>query len=231
MTISLRHMTYRLVTALLLLSLLASCAPPPTTKQSGNLTQDMRQLLTMLDKQGQELESVSRQLAELQDQQQKQAQEIDQLRRGSLTPAGTYQPGSMPRTPDTPTVQGQDDSSPTAVYLLAFGDYASGRYQSAVQGFETFLQRFPNNSYASNAQFWLADCYFNQQQYLVAIREFERVLNEYSGAPKSPDALYKIAIAQLQLGASDEARQAIDTLNRRYPKSTATQKAQELVIP
>ena len=47
----------------------------------------------------------------------------------------------------------------------------------------------------------------------------------------NPDALYKIAIAQLQLGASDEARQAIDTLNRRYPKSTATQKAQELVIP
>ena len=216
---------------MLLLGLLASCAPPPTTKQSGNLTQDMRHLLTMLDKQGQELQSVSQQLAELQNQQQKQAQEIDQLRRGSLTPAGTYQSASLPRTPDTTTVQGQDDGSPTAVYLQAFGDYASGRYQSAVQGFETFLQRFPNNSYASNAQFWLADCYFNQQQYLVAIREFERVLNEYSGAPKNPDALYKIAIAQLQLGATDEARQAIDTLNQRYPKSTATQKAQELVIP
>ena len=72
MTISLRHMTYRFVTVLLLLGLLASCAPPPTTKQSGNQTQDMRQLLTVLDKQGQELESVSRQLAELQDQQQKQ---------------------------------------------------------------------------------------------------------------------------------------------------------------
>ena len=216
---------------MLLLGLLASCAPPPTAKQSGNLTQDVRHLLTMLDKQEQELQSVSRQLAELQDQQQKQSQEIDQLRRGSPTPAGTYQPAALPRTPDTTTVQGQDDGSPTAVYLQAFGDYASGRYQSAVQGFETFLQRFPNNSYASNAQFWLADCYFNQQQYLVAIREFERVLKEYSDAPKNPDALYKIAIAQLQLGATDEARQAIDTLNQRYPKSTATQKAQELVIP
>jgi len=224
-------MTYRLVTALILLGLLASCAPPPTTKQSGNLTQDMRHLMTMLDKQGQELQSVSRQLVELQSQQQKQAQEIDQLRRESLTGEGTYQPASLPRTPDTTTVQGQDAGSPTAVYLQAFGDYASGRYQSSVQGFETFLQRFPNNSYASNAQFWLADCYFNQQQYLVAIREFERVLNEYSGAPKNPDALYKIAIAQLQLGATDEARQAIDTLNQRYPKSTATRKAQELLIP
>ena len=224
-------MKNRLLAALILLSLLASCAPPPTRMQSGNLTQDMRHLMAMLDKQGQELQSVSQQLAELQNQQQKQAQEIDQLQRNSLTTEGPYQSASLPRSSDTTIVQGQEDSSPTEVYLQAFGDYASGRYQPAVQGFEIFLQRFPNNSYASNAQFWLADCYFNQQQYLVAIREFERVLNEYSGAPKNPDALYKIAIAQLQLGATDEARQTIDTLNQRYPKSTATQKAQELVIP
>jgi len=231
MTISSRHMAYKLPTSLILLCLLASCAPPPTRMQSGNLTQEMRHLQAILDKQGQELQSVSRQLAELQDQQQRQSRQIEQLQRGSLTEQGVYQPASLPHTPDATAMQGQGDGSPTEVYLQAFGDYASGRYQSAVQGFETFLQRFPNNSYASNAQFWLADCYFNQQQYLVAIREFERVLNEYSGAPKNPDALYKIAIAQLQLGATDEARQAIDALNQRYPKSTATQKAQELVIP
>jgi len=230
MTIPYRYMTDRLL-AILILLVLASCAPQPTRLQSGNPTQDMRHLLAMFNRQEQELQNVSRQLAELQNQQQQQAQEIEQLQRGTLTAEGASPSASLPRTSETTTVLGQDNSSPTEVYLQAFGDYASGRYQSAVQGFETFLQNFPNNSYASNAQFWLADCYFNQQQYLVAIREFERVLNEYSGAPKNPDALYKIAIAQLQLGATDEARQTIDTLNQRYPKSTATQKAQELVIP
>ena len=225
------HMAHKSLAAVLMLGLLASCAPPSTSMQSGTLSQDMRYLQTMLDKQGEELQMVSRQLAEVQERQQQQAQEIEQLRQSSLTAGEAYQSTSLPRTSGSTAMQGQDEGSPTEVYLQAFGDYASGRYQSAILGFETFLQRFPNNSYASNAQFWLADCYFNQQQYLVAIREFERVLNEYSGAPKNPDALYKIAIAQLQLGASDEARQAIDTLNRRYPKSTATQKAQELVIP
>lgn len=231
MKISSRHTIYMLLATLILPVLLASCAQPPTRMQSGNLTQDMRYLRAMLDKQGQELQSVSQQLAELQNRQEQQTREIEQLKRGALSAAGTYQSAPSPRSPDTTAMQGQNDGSPTEVYLQAFGDYASGRYQAAVQGFETFLQRFPNNSYASNAQFWLADCYFNQQQYLVATREFERVLNEYADAPKAPDALYKIAVAQLQLGATDEARQAIDTLNQRYPKSTATQKAQELVIP
>jgi TolA-binding protein len=65
----------------------------------------------------------------------------------------------------------------------------------------------------------------------LAIQEFELVLNDYPSAAKSPDALLKIAMAQLQLGATDEALQAINSLNQRYPKSTATQKAQELAIP
>ena len=231
MTIPMRHKAHRHLAALFMLGLLASCAPPPTSMQSGDLAQDMRHLQAMLDQQGQELQMVSRQLTDLQDRQQQQAQAIEQLRQSTPTAGGAYQPTSLPGTSRTTAMQGQDEGSPTEVYLQAFGDYASGRYQSAILGFETFLQRFPNNSYASNAQFWLADCYFNQQQYALAIRQFERVLTEYSGAAKNPEALYKIAIANLQLGATDEARQTVDILNQRYPKSKATQKAQELVIP
>jgi tol-pal system protein YbgF len=214
-----------------MLGLLASCAPPPTSMQAGDRAQDTSALQTVLDKQGQELQMLSRQLIELQNRQQQQAREIEQLRQSSQTAGGADQSASLPRTSGTTAMQGQDEGSPTEVYLQAFGDYASGRYQSAVLGFETFLQRFPNNSYASNAQFWLADCYFNQQQYALAIRQFERVLSEYSGAAKNPEALYKIAIAHLQLGATDQARQTVDLLNQLYPKSKATLKAQELVIP
>ncbi|MEN8729948.1 MAG: tol-pal system protein YbgF [Desulfuromonadales bacterium] len=214
-----------------MLGLLASCAPPPTSMQTRDQAQDMSALQTVVDKQGQELQMLSRQLIELQNRQQQQSQEIEQLRQSSQTAGGADQSASLPRTSGTTAMQGQDKGSPTEVYLQAFGDYASGRYQSAVLGFETFLQRFPNNSYASNAQFWLADCYFNQQQYALAIPQFERVLSEYSGAAKNPEALYKIAIAHLQLGATDQARQTVDLLNNRYPKSNATLKAQELVIP
>jgi tol-pal system protein YbgF len=184
-----------------------------------------------LNKQGQTVQKLSQQVAELDTRLQQQSAEIEQLRKSPQTTQVGYLPARAVQSNGAATTLAQGEGSPTEVYLQAFGDYASGRYQAAIHGFETFLQRFPNNSYASNAQFWLGDCYFNQQQYPLAIQEFEFVLNNYPSAAKSPDALLKIAMAQLQLGATDEALQAINSLNQRYPKSTATQKAQELAIP
>ena len=218
---------YKILTVTTSIALLAACAPPPSTPTSSNLTLEMRRMQSSLSRQEQAVQNLSSQVAELESRLQRQAEEIEQLHQVPQRQAG-YQP--LPSA-DMTTATIQGEGSPTEVYLQAFGDYASGRYQTAIHGFETFLQRFPNNSYASNAQFWLGDSYFNQQQYPVAIQEFERVLNDYPSAPKAPDALLKTAIAQLQLGATDEARQAIDTLNQRYPKSPATQKAQELAIP
>jgi tol-pal system protein YbgF len=191
----------------------------------------MRRVHSSLNSQGRTIDELSRKVVELENQLQRQGKELVRLGQAPQTVSRDYQPsrGSQPVGMASTNLQGE--GSPTEVYLQAFGDYASGQYQTAIHGFETFLQRYPNNSYASNAQFWLGDCYFNQQQYPLAIKEFERVLSEYQSAPKNPDALLKIAIAQLQLGATSEARQAIDTLSQRYPKSTATQKAQKLTIP
>jgi tol-pal system protein YbgF len=232
MTLPDRYLIKKIIVLAALTGLLAACAPPATIpQQSSNLTLEMRRLQSTLDRQEQSIQDLNRQLTELQDRQQRQALEIEQLRQTPQSVQTGYVPATMPQTEGSLATAVQGEGSPTEVYLQAFGDYASGRYQSAISGFESFLLRFPNNSYASNAQFWLGDCYFNQQQYPAAIQEFNRVISEYQEAPKSPEALYKIAIANLQLGASEEARSAIDILNQQYPKSSATQKAQELVIP
>jgi tol-pal system protein YbgF len=222
---------YRIIAVTAVTALLAACAPPATVPASSNLTLEMRRVNSTLSSQGQTIEALSRKVAELESQLQRQAEGLKQPGYVPQTAQGGYQSTRGPQPVGMDSTQVQGEGSPTEVYLQAFGDYASGHYQTSIHGFETFLQRYPNNSYASNAQFWLGDCYFNQQQYPLAIQEFERVLSEYQSAPKNPDALLKIAIAQLQLGATDEARQAIDTLGQRYPKSTATQKAQKLTIP
>ena len=231
MTIPLAKLICRILPVITTIGFVAGCVPPPSTPPSSNLTVDMRRMQASLEQQEQAVQSLSRQVTELESRLQRQTEDLEKLRQSAPKTPTEYQPGQRMSTPGLATVPLTGESSPTEIYLQAFGDYASGRYQTAILGFETFLQRFPNNSYASNAQFWLGDCYFNQQQYAQAAQEFEKVLNNYSNAPKSPDALLKIAIAKLQLGETDEARQAVDKLSRRYPKSPATQKAQELAIP
>lgn len=214
-----------------LVGLLAACAPPPTTPVAGNLNLEVRRLQSALDRQEQTVDSLSRQVAELENRLQRQTEELEQLRPSPHRPqSADPQYGTAP-SQESIAAAIRGEGTATEVYLQAFGDYASGRYHEAIRGFESFLQRFPTNSYASNAQFWLGDCYFNQQQYARAVEEFEKVIAGYPNASKNPDALLKIAIAQLQLGDTDKARQAVDRLSRRYPKSTAMQKAQELTIP
>ncbi len=224
-------LVYRIFTLTAVTALLAACAPPANLPASGNLTLEMRRINATLNSQEQTIENLSRKVNAMESQLQSQAEQLRQLDPAPQTVQGGYLSSRGTQPAGVPSTQLQGDGSPTEVYLQAFGDYASGRYQAAIRGFETFLQHYPNNSYASNAQFWLGDCYFNQQQYPLAIQEFERVLNDYQNAPKNPDALLKIAIAKLQLGATDEARQAVETLDRQYPKSTAAQKAQKLTIP
>ena len=65
----------------------------------------------------------------------------------------------------------------------------------------------------------------------MAIDAFRQGVNEYAQSPKSPDALLKITMAQLQLGDVAQASQTRDTLTRLYPTSTASKKAAELALP
>jgi len=231
MNTPLAKLIFKILPVAAILGIMAACAPPPMTSTTSNQTSDMRRVQSSLDRQEQVVQDLSRQVAAMEARLQRQTEEIEQLRQRSAVTQGGARPDHEPVAPGAVANILPGVGSPTEVYLQAFGDYASGRYQAAIRGFETFQQRFPNNSYASNAQFWLSDCYFNQQQYAQAILEFQKVLKNYPNAPKNPDALLKIAIANLQLGATAEARQAVDTLNQRYPQSTAAQKAQELTIP
>lgn len=224
-------LTYRILPLTCLTGLLAACTPPPTVAPSANLNLDLRRLQVSFDRQEQALAELSGQVAELENRLQRHGEELETLRQAGTGTRIGGQGLSAGSAADRLAPALQAEGSATEVYLQAFGDYASGRYQAAIAGFETFLVRFPNNSYASNAQFWLGDCYFNQQQYALAIDAFEQLLADYPNASKSPDALLKMAIAHLQLGAPEQARQAVDTLGRRYPDSTATQKARELTIP
>jgi len=225
---------YTLTAAIALLGLMAACAPLPAPVSNGsNLNLEMRRMQATITGQEQEINKLALQVDALEGRLQQQEHELGRLRQGSGGSPASAQTSSASYTtaPSNSQAQGQSDGSPTEVYLRAFGDYASGRYPAAISGFENFLQRFPNNAYASNARYWLGDCYFSQQQYQTAIQEFQKVLNDYPRAVKSPDALLKIATSQLQLGRTDEARQTVARLDRQFPKSTAAQKAQELALP
>ena len=117
--------------------------------------------------------------------------------------------------------------SPTEVYQRAFAEYASGRYRQSSKGFEQFLRAFPDSRYAGNAQYWLAESLYAQQEFGRAITAFEVVTKRYAQGGKAPEALYKLAIIHHRLRQQEKVQEYLDRLQSLYPESSAAKKALE----
>ena len=63
-------------------------------------------------------------------------------------------------------------------------------YLEAVRHFETLLLQDPASELADDAQFYLAEAYFRQDEYYTAAFQYSRVLTEFRGSPYYKRALY-----------------------------------------
>ncbi len=96
-------------------------------------------------------------------------------------------------------------------------DLYKGRdFDRAVSGFESFLQKYPNSELASNAQYWLAECYYAKDDFRKAKREFERVLENYPGSRKTPSANRKILMSGQKLSQQDSEKKLKQVYERLY---------------
>lgn len=213
---------------LLLTLILTGCAAP--LKDSRPLATELTN--QRLDRLQQEQQDLSRQLLALENQ-LRQLQEQLRNQPAVNTPA-PYKPTEMV-TPASqkaeldPLQSGADPAagagaSPTDIYLKAFTDYASGRFDEAIIGFRRFIERFPHNDFSGNAQFWLGECYYSQRQLNRALTEFSLVAEQYPDSNKAPDALLKMAGIYQELNQPDRQRQTTTRLLDGYPQSGAAKK-------
>jgi tol-pal system protein YbgF len=118
------------------------------------------------------------------------------------------------------------------LYRRSLEALRGGRHVEAAAGFRDFLKQHPNHDFADNAQYWLGECYYDQRDYPMAMREFRRVVEKYPQGNKVPDALLKVGFAHLALGSTDVGRQTLEQVVRSYPRheaaSLATAKLSEL---
>ncbi len=168
------------------------------------------------------------------------AQEIDALRQAIASqpapvPAGTppgtatgTEPGTSPQTP-TPAVT-PTGVSPQRMFDASYDDYTSGRYDLAIQGFQSFIQLFPRLTQAADAQYNIGMSYFNQNKWAEARDAFQKTIQDYPQATERvADAYYKLGQSFEQLKQIDNAKRAYETLIQRFPTAfTATQAKQAL---
>jgi tol-pal system protein YbgF len=107
------------------------------------------------------------------------------------------------------------------LYRRSLEALRGGRHVEAAAGFRDFLKQHPRHDFADNAQYWLAECYYDQKDYPMAVREFRRVVEKYPQGNKVADALLKVGFAHLALGSTDVGRQTLEQVVRSYPRHEA----------
>ena len=110
-------------------------------------------------------------------------------------------------------------ADPKVEYNRYYQALRAGNHTFAITGFENFIERNPQHGYADNARYWLAEAYYDQRQYQVALREFRKVQRDYPTGNKVPDALLKVAFCQLALGEQESARATLRALMENHPTS------------
>jgi tol-pal system protein YbgF len=100
-------------------------------------------------------------------------------------------------------------------------------YASARESFSSLIQTYPKSELASEAQFHLADSYFNEKWYEKAILEYQVVIAKYTKSSKRPAALYKQALCFEKIGDTANAKARYSSLATLYPASNEAKLAKK----
>ncbi len=154
---------------------------------------------------------------------------------GPPGPLSAVPPPPAPARPATGTLQPQD------VYQAAYLDFSKGSYALAIAGFREFLRRFPDHPLAGNAQYWIGEAHFSEARRLLdsgqadrareeletAVQEFRRVVTTYPRSEKTPAALYREAMALLELKQPQLAQARLQYLVDNFPQAAEAPLARE----
>jgi TolA-binding protein len=99
-------------------------------------------------------------------------------------------------------------------YLSARQAYLAGNYPLGASDLEGFLASYGDSRYAADAKIFLADAYFQSEQYTTAIEVLRGFLNDHSGSPLAMNARRLLGASYQANGEASEAvgvyREAIE---------------------
>lgn len=209
-----------------------------TREQGAESSKQSAALNARLDALSAEVARVSARVDEL-------SQRVETLGRGA--PSGGAAPvppparsgAPAPSVAAVPPPARSGGASAEESYQAAYLDFSKGLYPLAVSGFRDFLRRFPDSPLADSSQYWIGEAYFSMARATAsqpdkarenlehAVQEFRKVVVAYPRGSKVPTALYKEALALVELKQTALAQARLQYLVEHFPQSEEAPLAKE----
>lgn len=167
-----------------------------------------------------------------------------QMQNIQSTPAGTQpaqstMPGGAP-TPDGatggapgPSSQGVPTIAPPAAtnpplretFEGAMRDFNAAKYSVAAGEFQDVIHYYPMDDMAGSSQFYLGEIAYRQGNYDEAIKDYNGVIETFSGSAKAPAAQLHKGYALIQQGKRDSGVHELRQLISRHPQTPEASQA------
>ena len=88
---------------------------------------------------------------------------------------------------------------------------------------------YPQDDLAGNAQFYLGEIAYKQNNYAEAVKNYNVVLENFSGSPKAPAAQLHKGQALIKSGKRDAGVRELRALIQRHPQTPEATQARALL--
>lgn len=173
-----------------------------------------------------QVQSMHDSLDELKARLAKVSKQLEDMQSAQSNIAPGTSPSGTPPGPGNATAASQAPPA-DALYNNALRDYNAGRYDLSIQQFTDYMKYYSNTELAGNAQFYLADIEYRQGNFEQAVRDYDKVLEQFPGGNKAAAAQLKKGYALLELGNAAAGNRELTSLIQRYPRSLEAQQARE----
>ncbi|ACC98828.1 Putative Tol-Pal system protein [Elusimicrobium minutum Pei191] len=115
---------------------------------------------------------------------------------------------------------------PTTVFETAKVNLDDKKYDSAIEGFKLYIEKFPEGELVQEAYNLIGDAYFAKKEYKSAAIEYANLIKKYPKSKKTPSYRLKYAKSIIPLNKKTEAKQYLQSIIQDYPKSSEAKVAQ-----
>jgi TolA-binding protein len=139
-----------------------------------------------------------------------------------IAPTGAPVGGPTPGAPGTtapPTASAAPAPPLKETFQAALRDYNAAKYPVATGEFQDVIHYYPMDDLAGSSQFYLGEIAYRQQDYIEAIKNYNAVLENFSGNPKAPTAQLHKGFALISSAKKEAGIHELRLLIQRHPQT------------
>jgi TolA-binding protein len=135
-------------------------------------------------------------------------------------PEGATAPGATtPGATNPPTASTTPAPPLRETFQAALRDYNAAKYPVATGEFQDVIHYYPMDDLAGSSQFYLGEIAYRQQDYTEAIKNYNAVLENFSGNPKAVTAQLHKGFALISTAKKDAGIHELRLLIQRHPQT------------